>query len=97
MRIPTNWYKSSAEVPIVWSNTLPKSPSVWSVATKAASQWSGINKNSTVWVPMQSLLVAWHYDDATQKYDDTPIRGYDYFDPVTNSINDKKPTAWAAL
>lgn len=94
-----------AKNPTPWSNNDVKPPANWTPATKQTATWSNniakspaqftpVAKNTTTWGLELNVSNPWLYDDPTQKYDDTPLRGYDYLIPVTNTINSKLPTGW---
>lgn len=94
---PTSWSNNDAKPPANWL-PVTKQKAVWSNnITKKAAKFTPVVKGNTAWSSVQSNVAPWTYDSATQKYDDTPLRGYDLLTPTTNTINNKVPTAWAAV
>jgi hypothetical protein len=96
-RNPTNWSNNDVKLPAPWSGTAKTTASWSNNITKVPAVFTPVIKNNTAWNLEGVVSAAWLYDDATQKYDDTPVRGYDYLTPSTNEINSKLPTAWAVV
>lgn len=96
-RNPTNWSNNDVKPPASWSG-VAKSVSPWSNnITKRPAVFTPVAKQNSAWQSALNSSNPWLYDDATQKYDDTPLRGYDYLVPTTNTINNLKPTGWAQV
>jgi hypothetical protein len=96
-RNPTTWSNNDVKLPGTWSGVAKNTTAFTNNIVKATTLFTTINKENTAWNLTTSSLEPWLYDDATQKYDDTPVRGYDYLVPATNTINDKLPTAWTGV
>ena len=97
-----------AKNPSAWANNDIKPVAGWTPATKQKSLFANnitksktafnpVNKQISSWAVFQNTSAAYLYDSPTMRYDDTPIRGYDFLVPTTNTINNKRPAAWAVV
>lgn len=93
-RNPTPWSNNDVKPPSGWTGAAKSLTAFTNNITKRATAFTQSTKQNTSWGLEANVSAPWLYDDATQKYDDTPVRGYDYLVPTTNTINSKLPTAW---
>lgn len=96
-RNPTNWSNNNVKPPAGWSPTA-KNPAIFvNNITKMPTAFTPVGKENTDWGNQSTAAEPWPYDSPTMKYDDTPLRGYNYLVPVSNTINGKIPTAFVQV
>lgn len=94
----TPWSNNDIKPSTAWVNNDVKPLSSWTDNdVKNTAIYTEVTKNDTAWQSTVASLESWLYDSASQKYDDTPVRGYDYLVPQTNQLNTKNPTAWSQV
>lgn len=96
-RNPTTWSNNDTKPPAAWVGSAKNITAYVNNITKLPAAFIPATKQNTSWGNEAVTSDPWLYDDATQKYDDTPVRGYDYLIPTTNTINGKIPTAWPVV
>lgn len=93
-RNPTTWSDNDVKVPAGWTGTTKNATAYTDNVTRNPTAYTTVDKENTDWGNGSPTAEPWLYDDPTQKYDDTPLRGYNYLIPSNNTLNSKVPTAY---
>lgn len=91
----TNWTNNDDKPITPWADNDVRNQTDWeNNVSKNPTAYIETEKNETDWISTNTNLESWLYDDPTMRYDDMPVRGYDYLVPATNQLNTKNQTAW---